>query len=109
MLLFMDGFDHYALTDLLKKWSDAQSIASAIFINSSGGRRSTGCISFTSSGRNAIKNIPASSTLIVGAAVRVSTLATSGSLFSFLDGGSNQMNLFMNLDGTLAIRRNSTV
>lgn len=73
MLLFMDGFDHYATADLFRKW-DALALGNGDVWPTSG-RRGTGCFrSASGSGGSSdsylTKNLPSQpSTIIVGFAV----------------------------------------
>jgi len=73
-LLFIDGFDHYASADALKKWTSG-----SCSINTTSGRRGGGCL-IVSNGASQylIKNIGSSkSTLIFGAACKYDNTAGS--------------------------------
>jgi hypothetical protein len=100
-LLFMDGFDHYATADMNKKWTTA----SGGTINPTAGRRNGGALQ--SPGTNSpAKNIPNTSTLIVG----VAFYATSNGSYTFLDfydavGGGVQVQFGLNSDGSIFCNR----
>lgn len=105
-LLFMDGFDHLSSTDLTKKWNSASSSIS------SPGRSGSG--QFASNGQLA-KGLPSSyATLVVGIAVKWSTLPNGTQFIRFYDGlfgggGTMQICVRQNLDGTVSVVNNSNV
>src|SRR3982751_5607117 len=106
-LLFMDGFDHYANADLLKKWSGAS--GSGTFITASVGRRGGAAVVLSNGGSQILKKtLPGNyQTLIVGAAVSFNTGAPSFAyeIFSLYDGTSIQMSLRIDTAGKLAVYR----
>lgn len=73
MLLFMDGFDHYATADISKKWSAA---GSSTTVAATSGRRGGGCLSGSQSG-SAIttKTIGGTATTIIAGAAFYATSA----------------------------------
>lgn len=109
-LLFIDGFDHYATADITKKWTAIG--AGSPVINASAGRRSGGallCPNATTNTANMQKTLPSSyATLIVGFALKVSAFSAR-SVVRLMDTATVHVNVFLNLDGTLSVRRGTTV
>ena len=109
-LLFIDGFDHYATADITKKWTTIG--AGSPVINASAGRRSGGALlspSVTTNTANITKTLAASyATLIVGFAFKV-TAMSGRTVLRLFDGGTEHVNLRLNADGTLSVRRATTV
>lgn len=106
-LLFMDGFDHYATADILKKW-DLSGGAPAIGAT---GRRGGGGISFNGSAvaPSITKNITAGATFVVGFYFKPTTLGGSARIIAtFLDSGSQQCEIRVNTSGTLSVTRNGS-
>lgn len=100
MLLFIDGFDHYATGDLTKKW---QSTASGS-IGSTSGRRSGGAY-VGSLFHYLSRALPGSySTLIVGMAIKSSS--TNGyALYCMNEGSTIHLCLCLNSASKLELRR----
>ena len=104
-LIFIDGFDHYATADLTMKWTSSSGAPS---IQSSAGRRSTGCLRTSDSDDGVSKTVPAVATHYIGFALKLNALA-QGRLITLLDAGSDQCGVYLNSDGTLSFRRDTTV
>jgi hypothetical protein len=108
-LLFMDGFDHYATTDIAKKgWSVG---GGAVAIASSSGRRGGGALAApnNSSSGCITRTMPASGSWIIGGSFAlVGGSISSAPLFSLLDAGTAQCELRLNSDMTLSVTRNGT-
>jgi hypothetical protein len=107
-LIFMDGFDHYATADMAKKWSAVVGNT----IATTQGRRGGGALNGGASASNYLsKTLPGNfSTLIVGFAFNPSGSypSSSSKVLEFLDAGTNQCSLLVNLDGTLLVNRLGT-
>ncbi|MEM3713464.1 MAG: hypothetical protein QXF82_00790 [Nitrososphaeria archaeon] len=104
-ILFADGFDHYALSDLGKKYDVVNAIAD---LSTAYGRFGSQGIKFTSTGQYLIKNLPASkSILVVGAAIYLPNLppATGLPIFQFADNGNRQDYLRINPEGSIELMR----
>lgn len=110
-LLFMDGFDHYASADILKKWTAQNGSSSITLINSTAGRRGGGALlapSGSATTANVTKTLAASyATLIVGIAWKISAVSARN-IMSVLDNGTAHLTLVMNSDSTLSIRRGTS-
>jgi hypothetical protein len=107
-LLFMDGFDHYATADGLKKWNV---FGTGVTINSSGGRRSGGCLNFSNNTRFVDKTLPSSyATLIAGFAYDASA-GNTADIMCFLDGATIHAGLHLNANNAIVAFRatNATV
>lgn len=102
-LLFMDGFDHYATSDISKKWSAA---GGSTTIEAGSGRRGGGCMRSTSTSPSATKNFGATNSFVAGFAFRTNGL-TSGpwTIAALLDSGTVQCSLVINTDGSLSVVR----
>lgn len=107
MILFMDGFDHYATADMPKKWTTASNVT----IVSSGGRRNGGYCSQTSSAAILHKVLPTSyATLIMGFAFQRNTTQASVSVASFLDGATEHLSIKITpVTFTLSVYRGATL
>lgn len=102
MLLFMDGFDHYATADIAKKWT---SQAGSISIGSAG-RRLSGQLHITNNTSSASKTLNANASWVIGFAFSASALPGSAvHIAALLDNGSQQCELRLNPDGTLSVTR----
>jgi hypothetical protein len=102
-LLFMDSFDHYTTAFADEKYTSVSNFT----ISAGNGRNSTSSCRFTSAG-NASKTLGVNaSTLIAGFAFKASTLI-AGTLIDFQDSSTVQAQLYLNSDGTLAIRRGAS-
>lgn len=105
-LRFFDSFDHYATADITQKWT---STTASPTISAGNGRRSTQAVSFPGNSASISKVIDAQSTWIVGFSFRTSLLPSSiGAIITFLDGGTNQVDVRVLTDGTIRATRNGT-
>jgi hypothetical protein len=106
-LLFVDGFDHYATADILKKW-DALVNGS---INASGGRRSGGCLTLGVGSYGVKKNLPGSySTLIVGFALSPTGTDSSNNVICVLyESSTIHIKLRYNTSNKIEVYRGSTL
>lgn len=114
-LLFLDSFDHYATADIVEKWTASNtSGGNSLTINTTGGRRSSGCFRWqngnNSSERAAISKqlAPADATCVAGFAVAVPAgfPSTNGlQIAVILDGATDQVTLRLNSDYTLSVCR----
>ena len=105
MLLFMDGFDHYATADLTKKWTSVGSTASI----GSSGRRSGGNLAVTAASTGTVtKTLAAATSWVVGVAFQYTgSLGGNAPIIALLDAGTLQCELRINPDGTLSVTRNA--
>jgi len=102
MLILMDGFDHYATADILKKWNSGGAA-----IAPSSGRSGGGALSCTNA--NVTKTLIAGASWVMGCRVQVSAVsALSRGLFSLFDAATLQCDLRINPDLTLSVTRNGT-
>lgn len=101
-LLFMDGFDHYATADVLKKWTSG-SLSS---INTTLGRRGGGCAVFA--GTMITKSVPNSTTLTAGFAIQRLDNANLA-ILKFTDNSTDQMVLQVDSNFKLNLYRNTTL
>lgn len=102
-ILFVDGFDHYATADILKKWNTAGSTTT---IESTSGRRGSGCLRSRSSFPNAVKNLPATTSFVIGFAFNPNDISAGPwALATLLDNGTAQCSLVVNTAGTLSVVR----
>ncbi len=129
-LLFLDGFDHYSTTELTTWWTQIYTQpAVAPVIGSTGRRSSQGCRwSFTNQACQAIGITlnPGDATCVVGMAFTMTgpfgELRTGGSpldpasnaspcnaLIHLRQGGTDQLAVQINTNGTLAVYRGSTL
>lgn len=108
-LRFVDSFDHYGTSDILKKWTSYGS-SSAFAIVSPGRRSGTTCLRNTSPSSYAIsKTIDNQAAWVIGFAFQCSDLPGSSTrLVALFDAGSTQCDLRLNPDGTLSVTRNGT-
>lgn len=107
-LLFIDSFDHYSTATLNRKWNER---TSGVSINTTNGRRSSQSMrSDGSSTQRALKTLGTNAaTVICGFAIKVTTgTTTPGYLCGFADGGTEQMNIYINADLTISVRRGTT-
>ena len=81
MLLFIDGFDHYAATDLAKKYT---TYTGGGAINASGGRRGGGCVYFQMYPYYVTKVLATPlNTLIVGVAMKFDSITNKSHALGF--------------------------
>lgn len=120
-LRFVDGFDHYQ--DLLSKWDTMSQPNTGfpgnnnIFVKGSGGRNGGGYVFFQSSSNigacYATKNLPSNYvTLYTGFAIfwnPASNLTTNIEIFSWWDGGTQQVSLIINSAGKFFFRRSGNI
>lgn len=106
-LLFCDSFDHYATAQIGLKWTEP---SSALTINTTNGRRSTRSLRSTNSSTQYLRKTLGTNaaTLVIGFAIKLTGSLTAGYLICFADSGTAQMNLFVNADGTISVRRGTT-
>lgn len=104
MLLFMDGFDHYATADITKKWTSNS--GGGLGIVGGAGRRGTSGFQVISSSSYVNKTIPPTTSLIFGFSIKLGSLpSTSTLLLTLFDGSTQQCELRVNADGTLQVLR----
>lgn len=102
-LLFMDGFDHYATADILKKWTSS---VGAPTIAATSGRRSGGAILLDATTESVTKSIQAGASFVVGVALNIAAApAAAGQVMALLDAGTPQVDVRINPDLTLSITR----
>lgn len=104
-LRFIDSFDHYATADILEKWTVIISVPT---IASASGRNGTGALVCSRRGHGVTVTLGNQQTWIVGAAI-YSDIHTARSLISLYDSTTNQANVYLNVDGTLSLRRGTAV
>ena len=98
-LVFFDGFDDWATADSPGKWTSA----SGITISSGNGRNSTASARFGSGSVTLSKTLTSQAKRCVGFAFKTSALA--GSPLAIQDVTTTQVDLLLNGDGTLSVRR----
>lgn len=105
MILFMDGFDHYATADIGKKWD---TVNGSPAINAAGGRNSGGGIEFDAAEyvEKTISGTPA--TLIVAGAFKASSLSVSQDIVKFMDATTVQVKIRIRTDGKIEAFRDTT-
>ncbi len=109
-LLFVDGFDHYATADCVRKYNVvfAQSTVPTIVAS---GRYGGSFARFAGGGQSAwfLKAIPATASVVIGMAVRLSAIYASYSvLMDLRDTYNLQCDLRINPDATLSVTRGGT-
>lgn len=106
-LRFVDSFDHYAVADLLMKYTSVTGSSASITVGN--GRRGTASYR-TSTNGTVLKTIDAQATWIVGFAFRVAALPTGSalSILSLLDAGTAQLTVTLNVDGTMSVYRGTS-
>lgn len=101
-LLFIDGFDHYATADGLKKWN---AFGTGVSIASSSGRRGGGALNLNGSTRFVDKTLAATySTLIAGFAMDVLG-GNGGAFLKLLDGSTVHVSLVLTATNAIAAYR----
>lgn len=104
-LRFADGFDHYAVGDILAKWTSISTGPASMQT----GRFGTGqCLRFTALNRPSTKVIDAQATWIVGFAYRTQGLNANQPLIGFMDGATLHTDLRLDATGHLFFTRNGT-
>jgi len=111
-LLFMDGFDHYASTDITKKWSTFGTVASLNLNMTADGRRGGGSFKITYNGANCWmgKTFAPAASVVVGFAFKFATTNTEKAvpILKLMDASVQQVVLMLNIDGTLQVTRAGT-
>ena len=105
-LLFVDGFEHYAYTDFLKKWTGNGLIPSLVAMSTTAGRRGGGCLTFASGYPTvcATKVLPGNpATLIAGAAWDMDNNPGGAGFLAFLDSTTATTNVTLYLTASKAI------
>jgi hypothetical protein len=105
-LLFIDSFDHYGTADITLKWSAASASAGTFLISTTGGRRGGGALSLKFDALTR-KDLPGSTTLIVGAAIRFGDFGVTQTNYFLVVGGVAGQHIYVgtNLDGSLGVWR----
>ncbi|MEE9367052.1 MAG: hypothetical protein V3W44_10220 [Dehalococcoidales bacterium] len=101
-LIFMDGFDHYSLAQMTRKWDSETSVS----ILTTSGRRSSGCME----GGVAIKSFPALATYIFGFAFWQDISSSGrqiGPIWQAFDGTTRQCEIELTANGGFLIQRSS--
>ena len=101
-LRFIDSFDHYATPT--RKWT---TIAYAPTISVGNGRNGTACLRGANGDQNVTLTLDNQATWIVGFAHRRSVFNCD--FMALIDVATVQVDLFVNSDGTISVRRASTV
>lgn len=105
MIVFMDGFDHYATADILKKWD---SLSGTPVITAAAGRNSSAGMQFDGS-EYVEKNVSGTpATLIVAAAFKASSLSVSQDVVRFMDSTTTQVKIRIRTDGKIEAFRDTT-
>lgn len=104
-LRFADGFDHYAVGDILAKWTVVPTGPASMITGRFGSGQAA---RFAAWNRTVTKVIDAQATWIVGFAFRSAALVTSGVLVRFLDGAVVHVDLRLDASGHLFFTRNGT-
>lgn len=104
-ILFIDGFDHYATSDILKKWSNNENTSWTIAPTS--GRRGGGAIAMDYSGYSLIKNLSEpTSTIVLGHAMYA--VSYNGSAYqpiiTLSDAGTLQFLVGVQADGSISVK-----
>lgn len=98
---FNDGFDHYDTADILDKWTRFGTVGgSDCSINTTNQRTGRGCMEVGANG--VTKTVGRFGTWIVGAAIN---FQQNGEVFWLLDIDTVQVSLFLQGDGTFAVRQ----
>lgn len=111
-LLFVDGFDHYAVADLLKKWTTKEGSTSTLAIDV--GRRNGGALSSgIGSSVGVTKTLPAAkNTLIVGVAYKLTAQNGTGAnrgILQFRDSSTVHLTVRINVDLTLSVLKGTDI
>ena len=102
MLLFIDGFDHYATADITKKWT---SQIGTLTIGAAG-RRLSGQLRIAANTSYVTKTFASTASWVIGFAYSAATLPTTAiTLAELRDAGTQQCELRLNPDGTLSVTR----
>jgi len=110
-LLFMDSFDHYVTADLAAKWTTVDSGGTYTDISATSGRRSGGAVRSGNSASNSVAPFvtktlaPADATIILGCAVKPTTINADYPLFTVGDNSAWHGGLYGAGGNTLNYRR----
>lgn len=110
-LVFGDSFDHYALADILKKWSSVNSMAnSAISADYALAPHSMGLLLAGNNGSYYDKTLGTTlETFIAGTWFRTGITSTASVIMSFLDGATEHVSVRYDATGKITFTRNGTV
>jgi hypothetical protein len=101
-LRFMDGFDHYATADVLKKWTSMDTPT----ISAGNGRRSTSSFRNVGNSRWLQRVFDNQNTWIAGFASRITSYPTATCAFlAFIDTSTTQVDLAFDTVGHVVVRR----
>jgi hypothetical protein len=104
-LRFIDSFDHYATADIGQKYSSSNGAT----ISAGNGRRSTASLRFSSPVGTVTRVLDSQGTWIVGFGLKFAALGGGDAAFlTFLDAGTNQVDIRLRADGTIRATRNGT-
>lgn len=107
-VLFMDGMDHYNLTQAPSKWN----LGVSLLYNSSGGRFGGGTLNHDASNfaKTAAVTVPSTTTFIIGVAVKLDTSQPSAftALLWLADGSTTQCELRYGPLGQFAVYSNGS-
>lgn len=108
-LLFMDGFDHYTISQITRKWNVLLDGAGNT-ISLTTGRNGTGnALRFNGTASQWYVNVDSQgikSTVIMGFAMNITSMGSGGKMIAFCrQEGGITMNLFVNADATISIQR----
>lgn len=114
MLLFIDGFDHYATADLGKKgWTATGTDPTNLVVSASAGRRGGGALALGGGGNiNDVmggRGIAQLATVVIGFAHQASAAGTTLCALHDATSSTRQVTLKHNTDGTITAYRGSSV
>jgi hypothetical protein len=100
-LLFLDSFDHYVTADLTEKWTANASMT----INAAAGRNSSAGLRGVSATNNCSRALPAAAggTMIVGVAVKVTSLSTH--ICTIAESTGAHLQFWVPADGSIQVWR----
>ena len=110
-LRFIDGFSHYATSDVQKKWSSQVTTGVAPAITAGAGRRGSSALRLVSpsGASNVTRIIDAQASWVLGFAFRVSALfGSTRQIAAFQDAGTAQCELRLSTTGILSVTRNGS-
>jgi hypothetical protein len=100
-LRFIDGFDHYAIGDITKKWTSTVATATSIVAGRTGN-----CFRITNSssvGSSLIKTIDAQATWVVGFGMKIDNALITTEFFQVYDGSTKHLYLQVEATNRLSI------
>lgn len=104
-LVFIDGFDHYATADILKKWDKCANCS----INTNYSAHGTSCMYINGAQISELgKNLNNLQTVVVGFRFRPVVLSNN-TFLRFMDGSSIQVQFGLTENGEIAAYRNDTL